>query len=215
LSDQEPATSAFTIRDALKPDAAAHINSTVNESVEVKRRFFDAHALDVARAAAFVAECFRAGGKLLVCGNGGSAADAQHIAGEFVNQFLVKNRRALPALSLTTDGGVLTCVANDTGFERVFARQVEAFGAQGDVLLAITTSGNSPNVEAAAAAARDRGVKVVGLLGRDGGRVRPLCDLALVVESDDTQRIQETHNLVGHVLCDLVERILFTDEKEA
>ena len=109
----------------------------------------------------------------------------------------------------STDGGVLTCVANDTGFERVFARQVEAFGRPGDVLLAITTSGGSPNVIAAARAARARGMKVLGLLGRDGGDARHLCDLALVVESDDTQRIQETHNLVGHVLCDLVERILF------
>lgn len=200
MSDNEPGA-----------DAVERIRRTLALSVEVKGRFFARHAGDVAHAAELVAECFRAGGKLLVCGNGGSAADAQHIAGEFVNQFLVKNRRALPALSLTTDGGVLTCIANDTGFERVFARQVEAFGAEGDVLLAITTSGNSSNVEAAAAAARERGVKVVGLLGRDGGRMRPLCDLALVVESDDTQRIQETHNLVGHVLCDLVERILFND----
>ena len=202
-SDDEPAAGAVEL-----------IRRTLALSVEVKGRFFAAHAPDVARAAALIAESFRAGGKLLVCGNGGSAADAQHIAGEFVNQFLVKNRRALPALALTTDGGVLTCIANDTGFERIFARQVEAFGAEGDVLLAITTSGNSPNVEAAAAAARERGVKVVGLLGRDGGRVLPLCDLALVVESDDTQRIQETHNLVGHVLCDLVERTLFPEETD-
>ena len=212
MSDQETLETAFTVRELDKSAAAARINSTVNESVEVKRRFFAGHTDDVAGAALLIAGSFRAGGKLLVCGNGGSAADAQHIAGEFVNQFLVKDRRALPALALTTDGGVLTCIANDTGFERVFARQVEAFGARGDVLLAITTSGNSPNVEAAAAVARERGMTVVGLLGRDGGRVRPLCDLALVVESDDTQRIQETHNIVGHVLCDLVERILFSDE---
>ncbi|HEX8557589.1 MAG TPA: SIS domain-containing protein [Pyrinomonadaceae bacterium] len=211
MSDQKPFKPATDARAALGPDAAARISSAVGESVEVKRRFFAEHAAEVARAAEMLAAAFSSGGKLLVCGNGGSAADAQHIAGEFVNQFLVRDRRALPALSLTTDGGVLTCVANDTGFERVFARQVEAFGARGDVLLAITTSGNSPNVEAAAAAARERGVTVVGLLGRDGGRVRPLCDLALVVESHDTQRIQETHNLVGHVLCDLVERILFSE----
>jgi D-sedoheptulose 7-phosphate isomerase len=127
----------------------------------------------------------------------------------------VRRRRALPALALTTDGGVLTCVANDTGFERVFARQVEAFGSDGDVLLLITTSGNSPNVLAAADVARARGMKVVGLLGRDGGRVRASCDVALVVECDDTQRIQETHNIVGHILCDLVERMLFSEGKES
>jgi D-sedoheptulose 7-phosphate isomerase len=196
-----------------KTDEIMHsrISSIVADSIEVKRRFFAEYAEDVERAAHILADAFRAGGKLLVCGNGGSAADAQHVAGEFVNQFLVKNRRALPALALTTDGGVLTCVANDTGFERVFARQVEAFGSAGDVLLAITTSGNSPNVVAAAEVARSRGMKVVGLLGRDGGRARAFCDIALVVESDDTQRIQETHNLIGHALCDLVERLLFPE----
>lgn len=188
------------------PDTIASI---VADSLEVKRRYFAEHADEVERAARLIAEAFGAGGKLLICGNGGSAADAQHIAGEFVNQFLCKDRRALPALALSTDGGVLTCIANDTGFEQVFARQVEAFGARGDVLLAITTSGNSPNVLAAVERAREQGLKVVGLLGRDGGRVRSLCDLALVVESGDTQRIQETHNLIGHILCDLVEQALF------
>lgn len=190
------------------------ISSLVADSLEVKRRYFAEHAREVAEAARLIAECFRAGGKLLICGNGGSAADAQHIAGEFVNQFLHKNRPALPALALSTDGGVLTCIANDTGFENIFARQVEAFGARGDVLLAITTSGNSPNVVAAVGQARAKGMRVVGLLGRDGGKVRSLCDLALVVESDDTQRIQETHNLVGHIVCDLVERSLFPAEDD-
>ena len=185
------------------------ISSIVAESLEVKRRYFAEHAGEIAEAGRMIAGCFRAGGKLLLCGNGGSAADAQHIAGEFVNQFVCKDRAALPALALSTDGGVLTCIANDTGFERIFARQVEAFGARGDVLLAISTSGNSPNVLAAVELAREKGLKVVGLLGRDGGRVRSLCDLTLVVPSDDTQRIQETHNLIGHILCDLVEAELF------
>jgi D-sedoheptulose 7-phosphate isomerase len=156
-----------------------------------------------------MADCFRAGGKLLLFGNGGSAADAQHIAGEFINRFLPQDRRALPAIALSTDGGVLTCIANDTGFENIFARQIEALGALGDVCLAITTSGNSPNVVAAIEAARDKGLKVIGLLGRDGGRCAQLCDLALIVGSQDTQRIQETHNLIGHVVCELVEKILF------
>lgn len=185
------------------------IESIVADSLEVKRRYFAEHGSDVRRAAELIAGCFGAGGKLLLFGNGGSAADAQHIAGEFVNRFLPQERRALPAVALSTDGGVLTCIANDTGFENVFARQVEALGARGDACLAITTSGNSPNIIAAIERARAKGMKVIGLLGRDGGRCAPLCDLALVVPSHDTQRIQETHNLIGHVLCEMVELILF------
>ena len=184
------------------------IATIVAASLAVKRDYFAGHAADVARAAELIAACFNAGGKVLLCGNGGSSTDAQHIAGEFVNQFARKDRRALPALALSTDGGVLTSVANDTGFERVFARQIEAFGQADDVLVAITTSGTSPNVVAACDVARARGLKIIGLLGRDGGRVAALCDLALVVHSPDTQRIQETHNLVGHILCELVEQLL-------
>jgi D-sedoheptulose 7-phosphate isomerase len=187
------------------------IKSIVADSLDVKRRYFAEHAGEVLRAGMMIADSFRAGGKLLLFGNGGSAADAQHIAGEFVNRFSVEDRRALPAIALSTDGGVLTCIANDTGFEKVFARQVEAFGARGDVCLAISTSGNSPNVLAAITEARALGIKIIGLLGRDGGECAPLCDLALVVKSDDTQRIQETHNLIGHIICELVEETLFGD----
>jgi D-sedoheptulose 7-phosphate isomerase len=186
------------------------IESIVAASLEVKRSYFAEHAADVQRAARMIADCFSAGRKLLLFGNGGSAADAQHIAGEFINRFLPQDRRALPAIALSTDGGVLTCIANDTGFENVFARQVEALGASGDVCLAITTSGNSQNVINAIEEARLKEMKVIGLLGRDGGRCAALCDLALVVESEDTQRIQETHNLIGHVICEVVELLLFT-----
>lgn len=189
-----------------------HIPAIVAASIEVKRRYFAEHARDVERAAGLIAESFRAGGKILLCGNGGSSTDAQHIAGEFVNQFSRVKRRALPALALSTDGGVLTSIANDTGFERIFARQVEAFGAQHDVLIAITTSGTSANIVAAVEQARAQELKVLGLLGRAGGTVAPLCDLALVVESEDTQRIQETHNLIGHILCELVEGMLFGED---
>ncbi|MDX6271037.1 MAG: D-sedoheptulose 7-phosphate isomerase [Acidobacteriota bacterium] len=191
-----------------------HISNIVADSIEVKRCYFAEHAADVRRAAEIIAACFRAGGKLLLCGNGGSSTDAQHIAGEFVNQFGCMKRRALPALALSTDGGILTSIANDTGFENVFARQVEAFGARGDVLVAITTSGTSANIVAAVERARARELKVIGVLGRDGGTVAPLCDLALVVESADTQRIQETHNLIGHILCELVERTLFGETQD-
>ncbi len=184
------------------------ISAIVADSLDVKRRFFDAHAADVQRAAQMIADAFKAKGKLLVFGNGGSAADAQHIAGEMVNKFL-QDRRALPAIALTTDGGVLTCIANDTGYENIFARQIAALGTKGDVCLAISTSGKSPNVTLACEQARKQGVTVIGLLGRDGGRVAALCDLALIVSSDDTQRIQETHNLIGHIICELVEAELF------
>ncbi|HVG39850.1 MAG TPA: D-sedoheptulose 7-phosphate isomerase [Pyrinomonadaceae bacterium] len=187
-------------------DRIAHI---VTESLRVKERYFAEHAESVNEAARLLAEALGGGAKLLLCGNGGSAADAQHIAGEFVNRFLHPDRRAIPALALSTDGGVLTCIANDTHFDRVFARQVEAFGARGDVLLAITTSGNSPNILLAAEQARRQGMVVIGLLGRDGGRMASLSDLALIVPSADTQRIQETHNLIGHIICELVESALF------
>jgi D-sedoheptulose 7-phosphate isomerase len=184
------------------------ISAIVADSLEVKRHFFDAHTDDVERAAQLIADALRANGKLLVFGNGGSAADAQHIAGELINRFL-QQRKALPAIALTTDGGVLTCIANDSGFENVFARQIEALGTKGDVCLAISTSGTSPNVVLACERARRQGVTVIGLLGRDGGTVAALCDLALIVASDDTQRIQETHNLIGHIICELVEAELF------
>jgi len=184
------------------------ISEIVADSIEVKRFFFEAHAADVQRAARIIADSFQAGAKLLLFGNGGSAADAQHIAGEMVNKFL-QDRRALPAIALTTDGGVLTCIGNDTGFENIFARQIEALGTKDDVCLAISTSGKSPNISVACEQARKQGITVIGLLGRDGGSVAALCDLALIVSSDDTQRIQETHNLIGHVICELVESQLF------
>ena len=187
------------------------ISTIVANSLEVKRRFFEAHAADVERAATIIADAFKANGKLLVFGNGGSAADAQHIAGELINRFL-QERKALPAIALTTDGGVLTCIANDSGFENIFARQIEALGTKGDVCLAISTSGNSANVVLACEQARKQGVQVIGLLGRDGGSVAALCDLALIVPSDDTQRVQETHNLIGHIICELVEGELFPIE---
>ena len=190
------------------------ITAIVAESIEVKRRYFAEHAEDVVRAASMIAASFGAGGKVLLCGNGGSSAGAQYVAGGFVNRFGRIKRRALPALALSTDGGVLTSVADDTGFEQVFARQVEAFGERGDVLVAITTSGTSPNVVRACEAASTKELKVIGLLGQDGGEVAPLCDLALVVRSDDPQRIQETHNLIGHILCELVERTLFPGDRD-
>lgn len=184
------------------------IASIVSRSLNTKQAYFAAHSAEVAHAAQLIAETFNAGGKLILCGNGGSAADAQHIAGEFVNRFLIA-RRALPAIALNTDGGVLTCIANDTHFDNVFARQVEAFGRSADALIVISTSGTSPNILRALEQAAHIKMKTIGLLGRDGGTAAKLCDLALIVEANETPRIQETHNLIAHVLCELVERQLF------
>jgi D-sedoheptulose 7-phosphate isomerase len=147
------------------------------------------------------------GGKVLLCGNGGSAADSQHIAAELTGRF-IHDRRPLAAIALSTDTSALTCIANDYSFDEVFARQVEALGRAGDCLVAISTSGNSPNVVRAAETARRIGVTVVGLLGRDGGRMASLCDVPIVVPEQSTARIQEAHIFIGHTLCGLTEQAL-------
>lgn len=158
--------------------------------------------------AALVEACcasVRAGGKLIFFGNGGSAADAQHLASELVGRFLLPERPGLPVISLTTDSSVLTAWANDVGYEDVFARQVQALGRPGDLLIGISTSGQSRNVVQAFKAARRQGLETLALLGNDGGEVLHLSDLALVVPSADTTRIQEVHTLILHLLCELVE----------
>jgi len=150
-------------------------------------------------------ESLQQGGKLLWCGNGGSAADAQHLATECMVR-LEAEREPLPAIALTTDTSLLTAAGNDHGFETIFARQVAGLGRPGDVLVAISTSGNSPNVVRAVEEARRRGLSTLGLLGRDGGRLKDMVHLALVVPSSSTQRIQEVHITVGHILCGALER---------
>ncbi len=150
-----------------------------------------------------------AGGKILACGNGGSASDAQHFVAELVGRYR-DERPALAAVALNTDGAVLTCIANDYDYDRVFARQVEALGRPRDLLLAISTSGRSPNVLRALETARARGLATAALLGRDGGPAVPLADLALVVEAGETARIQEAHALLIHLLCEALDRLLGT-----
>lgn len=164
-------------------------------------------APQVAQAAQMMSECLSQGGQILFCGNGGSAADAQHLAAEFVGRFL-KERRALPAQALSVNTSILTAIGNDYGYERVFARQVEAMGKPGDVLVGITTSGNSPNILAAALAARAAGLKVIGMTGEGGGKLAAFCDLLLAVPSQSTPRIQEMHILIGHSFCQMVEEAL-------
>jgi len=186
----------------MRPD---DIRAIADEHQETVQRFVARHAEEIARAAELLTSALSRGGTVLLCGNGGSAADAQHIAAELTGRFL-RERPGLPAVALTTDSSALTAIGNDYGFERVFARQVEALGRPGDLLVAITTSGSSPNVLQAIRAARSRELAVIGLLGRDGGAARALCDVALVVEADVTARVQEVHILVGHILCEAVDR---------
>ena len=169
--------------------------------------FLDAHAADLERLAEWCAAALRGGGTLLLFGNGGSAAQAQHLAAEFVNR-LDRGRRALAALALTVDGAVLTSVANDTDFRQVFSRQVEALGRTTDLVIALSTSGASPNVVEGLRAARRLGIRSAALLGRNGGEAASVADLALVVPGDETARIQEVQLVVGHLLCHQVERLL-------
>lgn len=157
------------------------------------------------KLAAAIVQCLKAGGKVLTCGNGGSAADAMHMAEEFVGRYR-SNRRSLPAVCLNADPTALTCIANDFGYDEVFARQVEGLGTKGDVLVGFTTSGNSANVLRAFAAAKARGVKTVALTGKDGGKARGTVDFEIIVASQDTARIQEGHTVILHALLEVVER---------
>jgi Phosphoheptose isomerase len=184
------------------------IQQIARESIETKRAFFDSHADTVARAADVLIETIRADGKILIFGNGGSAADAQHIAAELVNR-LNYDRPPIAAIALTTDTSILTSVANDAAFADLFERQVRALGRAGDAVIAISTSGDSPNVLKAVEAARALGIKIIALAGRNGGRLAPLADVALVVETQSTQRIQETHITIAHILCELIEDGLY------
>ena len=153
-------------------------------------------------------EAFKAGNKVLLFGNGGSAADAQHIAAEFVNRFLIE-RPPLPAIALTTDTSILTSISNDYGYADSFAKQVKALGKEGDVAIGISTSGKAANVIKAIKVAKEMGLKTVSLAGGDGGDLAKLSDIALVVDSSSTPRIQEVHITIGHVLCEMVDRMLF------
>jgi D-sedoheptulose 7-phosphate isomerase len=165
-------------------------------------------AAQIAEMAKLLMETFRSNGKLLVMGNGGSAADAQHFAAEIVGRFKLE-RSALPALALSTDTSILTAIGNDYGFDMVFRRQVEALAVCGDAVVGISTSGESPNVFSALQLAKERGCRTIGLLGRDGGRIREVCELSLIVPSGDTPRVQEGHITIIHIVCDLVERAMF------
>jgi D-sedoheptulose 7-phosphate isomerase len=188
------------------------IRAAIAESVEVKERLLRECVADIRRCGELLIEAYRRGGKALLCGNGGSAADSQHLAAELVVRLRGHVARgAIPALALTVDTSILTAGGNDIGFENVFARQVEAYGRPGDVLIAISTSGNSENVLRAAQQARRQSMTVLGLLGCGGGRILPECTAAVVVPSSVTARIQEAHILIGHIWCEMLEEALFPE----
>ncbi len=187
------------------------LEEAVEESAELKKRMVAEQGEAVVAAAELLAQVLKSGGRVLIFGNGGSAADAQHLAAEFVNRFQVE-RPPLGALALTTDSSILTAVANDYDFLEVFAKQVQALGRPGDLALGISTSGNSPNVVQGLQAAREMGLRTLAFSGRDGGPVAAQAELALVVPSRNTPRIQEVHITIGHALCDLVDVLLFPEK---
>ena len=192
-------------------DAAAQVRASLEASARVKSALAEAEAEGIARAAERVAEALGAGHKALLFGNGGSAADAQHIAAEWTGK-LGADRAALPAIALTANTSDLTAIGNDYGFERIFARLVEAHGRPGDVAIGLSTSGNSPNVLAALDTARERGLATLALTGRDGGKLPGRADHVFRVPSDDTQRVQEAHIAILHAIAEVVERLLFPEK---
>ena len=178
------------------------------ESADLKLRFIRQNAEVLNQLVKIVVNAFKGGNKVLLFGNGGSAADAQHIAAEFVNRFLIE-RPPLPAIALTTDTSILTSISNDYGYVDSFSKQIKALGKEGDVAIGISTSGSAANVIKALKVAREMGLKTVGLAGMDGGELAKIVDLAVVVDSQVTPRIQEVHITIGHVLCEMVDRMLF------
>ena len=186
----------------------------IQESIEVKQRLLEDASIQerIHEAAEAMISAYRQGKKTLLAGNGGSAADAQHIAGEFVSRFYF-DRPGLPSIALTTDTSILTAIGNDYGYEKVFSRQVQAQGAQGDVFVGISTSGNSANIIQALHTCTEKGILKIGFTGASGGKMSELCDICIRVPSNETPRIQEAHILVGHILCCLVEDAIFADFK--
>jgi len=191
------------------------ITSQINNSIDTKKRIIENETLLklIEDEADEIIKCYKGGHTLLLCGNGGSAGDAQHIAGEMVARFRLE-RKALSAIAFNTNSSVVTAIGNDYEYNKIFERQVEAFGHEGDVLLSISTSGNSESVVRAINKASEMNIKTVSFLGKDGGPCRDISDYAIVVPSDDTPRIQESHIMIGHIICDIVERSLFGDLKD-
>ena len=189
-------------------DAISRILTHAANGAKLRESFFTANAETIAETAKTIAACLAKGGKILLCGNGGSAADAQHLAGEFVNRFLI-DRPPLAAVALSTDSSVMTAIGNDFGFDLIFAKQVQALGNPGDILIGISTSGNSTNVLRALETAKANSLITIGLSGKDGGHMGQYCDTLLNVAEKSTPLIQEIHITLGHLLCELTDYFLF------
>ena len=179
----------------------------IQSSIDVKKKLIETHTDVIEKIAREVLNCIQSGHKLLFFGNGGSASDSQHLAAEFVGRY-EKERRALPAIALTTDTSILTAVGNDYGYDRVFERQIAALGQKGDIAFAISTSGNSKNVLNGLVQAKSLGLRTIGFSGKDGGAMKSMVDLAFVVPTEKTSRIQECHIMVGHIICERVDELL-------
>ncbi len=195
-------------------DRSKFIRDSLEESAATKKAMLNLCFDDISRAVTVLRDALKKDNKVLFCGNGGSAADCQHLATEFtirLNHDI--KRRGLPAIALTTDTSALTAGGNDIGFENTFARLVDALGRDGDVLVAISTSGNSENILRAADKAREIGMYVIGFLGKDGGKLKQRCDLPIIIPSENTQRIQEGHITAGHIIAELVELELYAENK--
>ncbi len=192
------------------PNLTFKVEERIAESIYVKTQLMAKHSESILECGVELAKIVKAGGKILLCGNGGSAADAQHIAAELVVRYRSNvNRSAIPAIALTVDPSIMTAGGNDIGFDNVFARSVEAYGRSGDALIAISTSGNSENVIRAADKAKDLGMTTIGLLGGSGGKMIDLLDKKVVVPSNITAHIQESHITIGHIWCEIIEEIMF------
>ena len=187
-----------------------YITKQLSDSIEVKKQILENSELlaQIEQVAVKTIEAYKNNKKTLIAGNGGSAADAQHIAGEFVSRFYF-DRPGLASIALTTDTSILTAIGNDYGYERVFARQVEANGANGDVFIGISTSGNSKNIVEAIKSAKERGIFTLGFTGAKGGIMKEMCDICICVPSNETPRIQESHIVIGHIICAIVEKEMF------
>ncbi len=189
-------------------EISRNIENSFREAIETKKEFLSLYKNLLIEAINKTSEALKKGNKLLICGNGGSAADATHFSGELVGRFY-RERKALPAISLSTNISSLTAIANDYGYQEVFRRQVVAHGRKGDILYAISTSGNSLNIIKAVEEAKKIGMFTIGFLGKDGGKLKKMVDLAFVVSSNKTPRIQEIHELLYHIICEEVEKLLF------